>query len=101
MAKKAKKPASESERLQQEVDALLEKRDEIEEVCDTLDKCEEGDGCETCDTYKKISDLDNEIEKLEDKIEVLEGGNEEEEEEEEEEEKKQVEEEDEEDEGEY
>ena len=56
---------------QEEVDKFLEERDALEEKCDTLPLCEEDDGCERCETYKKISDLDEKIEKLEDEIEEL------------------------------
>lgn len=59
------------EKLQEEVDNLLDSRDKLEEVCDTLPQCEEDDGCDTCKTYKKIAEIDEEIEKIEEKIEEL------------------------------
>ncbi|MFX0032884.1 MAG: hypothetical protein ACFE8E_06135 [Candidatus Hodarchaeota archaeon] len=66
------------EELEDQVEKLLEERDKLEEICDTLPECEQDDGCETCKTYKKISDLDDKIEELEEKIEELMGGEEEE-----------------------
>lgn len=67
------------EELEEQVDKLLEERDELEEVCDTLPQCAEDDGCETCKTYKKIAEIDDKIEELEEKIESLMGEEEEEE----------------------
>ena len=63
--------------LQDQVDKLLEEMDELQEVCDTLPKCEEDDGCATCETNKKIEKLEEKIEKLEEKIEALLGEEEE------------------------
>ena len=65
------------EELEDQVEKLLEERDELEEICDTLPQCEEDDGCETCETYKKIAELDDKIEELEAKIEDLMGEEEE------------------------
>ena len=65
------------EELEDQVEKLLEERDELEEICDTLPKCEEPDGCETCETYDKIAKLDEKVEELEDKIEELMGEEEE------------------------
>ena len=59
------------DKLQEEVDILLEEMDELQEVCDTLPQCNEDDGCATCETNKKIEALEAKIEKLEDKIEKL------------------------------
>lgn len=59
------------DKLQEEVDKLLEERDALEEKCDSLPLCEEDDGCERCETYKKIAEVDDKIEKLEDQIEEL------------------------------
>ena len=59
------------EELEEEVEKLLDERDKLEEICDTLPKCEEPDGCETCETYDKIAEIDDKIEELEDKIEEL------------------------------
>ena len=59
--------------LQDQVDSLLDERDKLEEICDTLPQCEEDDGCETCENYKKIAEIDDKIEELEDKIEELMG----------------------------
>jgi len=59
------------DKIQDQIDSLLDERDKLEEVCDTLPQCEEDDGCETCDTYKKIEEIDQKIEDLEAKIEEL------------------------------
>ncbi len=59
------------EKLQEEVDKILDERDALEEKCDSLPECEEDDGCDKCSTYKKISELDEKIEELEEKIEEL------------------------------
>ncbi len=59
------------EKLQEEVDNLLDERDALEEKCDTLPQCEEDDGCETCEVFKKIEEIDQKIEELEAKIEDL------------------------------
>lgn len=67
------------EELEDQVEKLLEERDKLEEICDTLPKCEENDACETCETYRKIAEVDEKVEELEDKIEELLGEEEEEE----------------------
>jgi len=65
------------EELQEEVDKLLEEMDKHQEVCDTLPKCQEDDGCATCETTKKIEELEQKIEDLENKIEQVMGEEEE------------------------
>jgi cell division protein FtsB len=65
------------EELEDQVEKLLDERDKLEEICDTLPKCEEDDGCDTCENYKKIAELDDKIEALEEKIEALMGDEEE------------------------
>jgi hypothetical protein len=57
--------------LEDQIDNLLTKRDNLEEKCDTLPQCAEDDGCETCKTYKQIEEIDIKIEELEAKIEQL------------------------------
>ena len=57
--------------LQEEVEKLMGEMDKLEEACDTLPQCLEDDGCETCETYKKIDILNDKIEELEEKIESL------------------------------
>lgn len=59
------------DKLEEEVEALLEERDALEEVCDTLPECELDDGCEKCKTYAKIAEIDEKIEQIEEKIEEL------------------------------
>jgi predicted transcriptional regulator len=59
------------EELEDQVEKILEERDKLEEICDTLPQCEEDDGCKTCETYKKIAELDGKVEELEEKIESL------------------------------
>jgi len=68
------------EDLEEEIENLLDQRDKLEEKCDTLPKCEEDDGCDTCQVYEKISAIDDKIEALEEKIEALMGDEEEEDE---------------------
>ncbi|MHA2430255.1 MAG: hypothetical protein ACXACC_04380 [Promethearchaeota archaeon] len=65
------------EELEDQVEKLLEERDQLEEICDTLPECEQDDGCETCDTYKKIAEIDDKVEEIEAKIEDLMGEEEE------------------------
>lgn len=59
------------EEFEDQVEKLLEERDQQEEICDTLPKCEEDDACETCEAYRKIAEIDEKVEELEDKIEEL------------------------------
>jgi len=57
--------------LENQVDDLLQEIEELEEKCDTLPICEEDDGCERCESYKKIEELSAKVEEIEDKIEKL------------------------------
>jgi chromosome segregation ATPase len=59
------------DKLEEEKDKLLEQIDELEEKCDTLDLCEEDDGCKKCETYTKIEGLAANVEEIEAKIEEL------------------------------
>jgi len=59
------------EKLEKQVEDLMEKRDELEENCDTLPQCQEENGCASCEIYAKIEKIDQQIEELEDKIESL------------------------------
>jgi peptidoglycan hydrolase CwlO-like protein len=63
--------------LQEQVEKLKVDMDALEEACDTLPQCQEDDGCETCETYKKIDALNDQIAELEEKIESLMGEDEE------------------------
>lgn len=57
--------------LEEQVEKLLDERDKLEETCDTLPECQEDDACDTCKVYKKIAEIDDKIEALEEKIESL------------------------------
>jgi len=59
------------DKLEEERDNLLDEIEALEEKCDTLELCEEDDGCERCEAYKKIEDLSAKVEEIEDKIESL------------------------------
>jgi hypothetical protein len=59
--------------LEDQVDNLLQEIENLEEKCDTLPLCEEDDGCERCESYKKIEELSAKVEEIEDKIEKLMG----------------------------
>ena len=63
--------------LQEQVEKLKVDMDALEEACDTLPQCQEDDGCKTCETYKKIDALNDQIGELEEKIESLMGEDEE------------------------
>ncbi len=63
--------------LQEQVEKLKLDMDALEEACDTLPQCQKDDGCETCETYKKIDALNDQIAELEEKIESLMGEDEE------------------------
>ncbi len=64
------------ESLEKQVEELMEKRDKLEEQCDTLPQCEKDDGCATCKVYKEIEETDAKIEEIEEKIENLMGDDE-------------------------
>ena len=59
------------DKLEEERDTILDDIEQLEEKCDTLPICEEDDGCEKCETYKKIEDLSSKVEEIENKIESL------------------------------
>ncbi|MFO7795837.1 MAG: hypothetical protein ACQERB_12740 [Promethearchaeati archaeon] len=59
------------EKLEKQVEDLMEKRDELEENCDTLPQCQEDNGCASCEIYEQIEKIDQQIEELEDTIESL------------------------------
>ena len=59
------------EQLEEERDKVLDEIEQLEEKCDTLPLCEEDDGCERCEAYKKIEDLSTKVEEIEEKIESL------------------------------
>jgi hypothetical protein len=64
--------------LEEEKDELLDQMETLEEKCDTLEICEEDDGCERCEAYAKIEVLSTKVEELETKIEDLMGEDEDE-----------------------
>ena len=64
--------------LQEQVEKLKGEMDVLEEVCDTLPQCQEDNGCDKCETYKKIEKLNLKIGELEEKIEALMGEDEDE-----------------------
>jgi predicted RNase H-like nuclease (RuvC/YqgF family) len=61
------------EELEDQVENLLQEIETLEDKCDTLPICEEDDGCERCESYKKIEELSAKVEEIEDKIEKLMG----------------------------
>ncbi|MBY8985174.1 MAG: hypothetical protein KGD65_08915 [Candidatus Lokiarchaeota archaeon] len=58
-------------KLEEEKDELLDQIEALEDKCDTLEICEEDDGCEKCEAFKKIEELSAKVEELETKIEDL------------------------------
>ncbi|MHA1986669.1 MAG: hypothetical protein ACW98D_08530 [Promethearchaeota archaeon] len=58
-------------KLEEERDELLDQIEALEEKCDTLEICEEDDGCDKCEAYAKIEDLSTKVEELENKIEDI------------------------------
>ena len=65
------------EALENQIEKLMDKRDELEEKCDTLPQCEKDDGCATCKVYSEIEKIDEKIDELEEKLEKLLGEDEE------------------------
>jgi prefoldin subunit 5 len=65
------------DKLEEQKDELLDQIEALEEKCDTLEICEEPDGCERCEAYEKIEELSAKVEEIEDKIEELMGEDEE------------------------
>lgn len=59
------------DQLEEERDKILDEIESLEEKCDTLPICEEDDGCERCEAFKKIEALSDKVEEIEDKIESL------------------------------
>ena len=65
------------DKLEEQKEELLDKIEALEEKCDTLEICEEDDGCEKCENYAEIEELSAKVEEIEDKIEELMGDDEE------------------------
>ncbi|MFX0081578.1 MAG: hypothetical protein ACFE94_07490 [Candidatus Hodarchaeota archaeon] len=65
------------DQLEEQKEELLDKIEALEEKCDTLELCEEPDGCEKCENYAEIESLSAKVEEIEDKIEELMGEDEE------------------------
>ena len=59
------------DKLEEERDKVLDDIEQLEEKCDTLELCEEDDGCKKCESYKKIEDLSAKVEEIENRIESL------------------------------
>lgn len=59
------------DQLEEERDKILDEIESLEEKCDTLPICEEDDGCDRCEAFKKIEALSVKVEEIEDKIESL------------------------------
>lgn len=59
------------DQLEEERDKILDEIESLEEKCDTLPICEEDDGCDRCEAFKKIEAMSVKVEEIEDKIESL------------------------------
>jgi prefoldin subunit 5 len=59
------------EKLEVQIEDLMDNRSELEENCDSLPQCSDPDGCATCKIFKQIEEIDEEIEKLEQQIDKL------------------------------
>ena len=64
-------------KLEEQKDELLDQIEGLEEKCDTLEICQEDDGCKKCEAYAKIEALSANVGELEAKIEALMGEDEE------------------------
>ncbi len=68
---------TEIEQLEVQIEKIKDQMDELEENCDELDICKEDNGCDKCESHKKILALADEIEVLEGKLEELLGADDE------------------------
>lgn len=59
------------DKLEEQKENLLEQIESLEEKCDTLDLCQEDNGCDKCDAYAKIEELSGKVEEVENNIEAL------------------------------
>ena len=59
------------DKLEEEVEKLQDEMEALEENCDSLDLCQEDDGCSKCDAFKKMEQMNLKIEELEGKIEEI------------------------------
>ncbi len=59
------------EKLEKEIEKLMDERDALEENCDTLPQCKDEHGCESCEIFENIEKIDEKIEQLELKIESM------------------------------
>ena len=57
--------------LEQEKDELLDQIEALEEKCDTLEICEEDNGCDKCEAYAKIEAISAKVGEIETKIEEM------------------------------
>ena len=65
------------DKLEEQKEELLTQIEGLEEKCDTLEICQEDNGCNKCETYQKIEDLSAKVEEVENKIEAIMGEGEE------------------------
>jgi hypothetical protein len=59
------------EKLEKEIEKLMDEREALEENCDTLPQCQEEHGCESCEIFEKMEQIDVKIEQLELKIDSM------------------------------
>lgn len=68
------------DKLEEQKEEILDKIEALEEKCDTLEICQEPDGCNKCETYAEIESLSAKVEEVEGKIAELLGEDEDEDE---------------------
>ena len=59
------------EKLEIQIEKLMDERGILEENCDTLPQCQEEHGCESCEIFEKMEQIDEKIEQLELQIESM------------------------------
>ncbi|MFX0101997.1 MAG: hypothetical protein ACFFCS_20700 [Candidatus Hodarchaeota archaeon] len=60
--------AVDEKEIMKKIDALMAKREKLEEICDTLPECEGGDNCDKCKNLKKMEEIDEQVTALEDQL---------------------------------
>ncbi|TXT65852.1 MAG: hypothetical protein BAJALOKI1v1_360016 [Promethearchaeota archaeon] len=58
------------EKLEKQIEKLMDERDALEENCDSLPQCQDENGCDSCEIFEKIEKIDQQIEDLEEQIEL-------------------------------